>query len=198
MKIYTRRGDTGQTDLFDGSRVLKCELRVETYGTVDEANAVLGHCARLAQNPLQPRILRIQNQLFDVGADLATPTRETARTAKVPAVSLEHVAELEAWIDEADQQLPPLRSFILPGGSELACWLHIARTTVRRAERICIHLAQQQPVNPTIITYLNRLSDLLFTWSRLANHQAGTPDTPWTKAPPPNTPAPQASEPSQP
>lgn len=182
-RIYTRTGDDGTTGLVDGSRVPKSHLRVEAYGTLDEANAALGHCVRLAGEPTRARLLGIQSQLFTLGADLATPVREGERLSQIPAANERDIHELEGWIDESEAQLPPMRHFVLPGGCELASWLHTARVTVRRAERLIVCLMEhERSVNPLVLVYANRLSDLLFSWCRLANQQAGVPDVPWIPA----------------
>lgn len=169
-RIYTRSGDQGQTALGNGQRVSKHHLRVEAYGTVDEANAllgvVLGHCADADRHAM---LTRIQNDLFDAGADLCTPRApdeaEGARLRMTPA----QTTRLEAEIDAMNEQLSPLNSFILPGGTPEAASLHLARTVVRRAERLCCALAEMETITPAVITYLNRLSDHLFVMARIAN-----------------------------
>jgi cob(I)alamin adenosyltransferase len=169
--IYTRRGDAGYTDLWGTTdrRVSKTDRRVEAYGTVDEANAVIGLArAYLGTNPLGDTLGRIQHRLFALGADLAT--RNPGRQHHLGP---EHVRELEAWIDELEQGLPPLRSFILPGGSVAAAALHQARTVVRRAERRVVALYAEEPGPPEHLAWLNRLSDLLFVMARAANRDAG-------------------------
>ncbi|MEX2601623.1 MAG: cob(I)yrinic acid a,c-diamide adenosyltransferase [Balneolaceae bacterium] len=177
MKIYTKTGDTGETSLYGGTRVPKNELRIEAYGTVDELNSLLGHC--LSHSPAD-RICgilnAIQQQLFRVGADLATP--EDAK-ARIERVDESVILELESHIDELQEQLPPLKHFILPGGSTTGATIHLARTVCRRAERIVVSCHSREPVNPMIITYLNRLSDLLFVMARYENQQQNEPETPW-------------------
>jgi cob(I)alamin adenosyltransferase len=174
MPIYTGTGDDGSTGLFGNVRVSKGHLRIQAYGTVDELNAMLG-LARTEPLPgaLGQRLGRIQDLLFQLGADLATKDR-----TEVPKVE-EAAGELEAWIDESEEQLPALHSFILPGGHRQAAMLHLARTTARRAERLVWTLSQQENVPKALGIYLNRLSDLLFSWARLCNQQAGVEDVPW-------------------
>lgn len=183
MKLYTRTGDTGETSLFDGTRVPKDHLRVTAYGEVDELNSVLGWCVCAAgEGVLTPRLQMLQRELFTLGAELATPPGSRL-AGRVAPISGEHNLRLETWIDEATAQAQPLRHFILPGGAELAARLHIARTVCRRAERAVVALAHSSEVFPEIIIYLNRLSDLLFAWARLANQMAGVADVPWVAKP---------------
>ena len=165
-RIYTRTGDDGTTGLVDGSRVLKSEARIALIGTVDEANAVLGLAARAVTEP-DPRAMlgRIQNELFDLGADVATPEGSEG-ALRIIAPQIER---LEREIDAMNAALPPLTSFILPGGSEAASWLHLARTVVRRAERLAVATARVEGLNPHALAYLNRLSDHLFVMARLVN-----------------------------
>lgn len=191
MKLYTRRGDTGSTDLFGGQRVDKDALRVEAYGTVDELNAHLGlvdaACGEAPFAELRSVILELQSRLFEIGADLATPRKEEADDARktgesaeyVSRIAASHVDELERWIDHFCADLPEMRHFILPGGSELAARLHVARGVCRRAERVCVALSKREPVGSQVIIYLNRLSDLLFAMARAANSQANIDDVPW-------------------
>jgi cob(I)alamin adenosyltransferase len=185
MRIYTRTGDRGETGLFGGQRVGKDDIRVEAYGEVDELNAMLGLLAveleREGDEEPLARLRRLQTDLFSLGAHLATPAPEDGgrETGHLPALPLERIPEMEAWIDAADEELEPLKAFILPGGSEAAARLHLARTVCRRAERRVIALARGARVDEGIVVYLNRLSDLLFTLARLANHRAGRPDVPW-------------------
>lgn len=180
MKIYTRRGDGGETDLFGGERVHKDALRVEAYGEVDELNAAVGAAAAANDEADVASLLsRIQSTLFDVGASLATPEAEHRVKANVPQVSDEDVAELEAHIDRFEGELEPLKSFVLPGGTAAAAAFHVARAVCRRAERRTVSLHAAEPVELAVLRYLNRLSDLLFTLARLANARAGCPDVPW-------------------
>lgn len=178
MKIYTRTGDSGETSLFSGGRVPKHHLRVEAYGTVDELNSVLGLVRAL--NPhadTDAWLNRVQHQLFNLGADLATP--DDARSSHVVRVTQAEVAWLEQTIDSMTAALPPLRHFILPGGTPAAAQIHIARTVCRRAERLTAHLAEQERISPQVLPYLNRLSDFLFTLARWENMHAGISEEKW-------------------
>src|SRR5215471_19239696 len=168
-RVYTKSGDAGETSLVDGSRVSKADLRVAAYGDVDELNSLLG-IARidLADTQLDSALGKIQNELFIVGADLASPL-----SVQVPRVSEDHVAELEQLIDLLLEELEPLREFILPGGAQLGATLHLARTVARRAERSVVALGAQSGINEQALIYLNRLSDLLFVMARVANRRAG-------------------------
>ena len=182
MRIYTRTGDQGETGLFGGQRVLKNHPRVAAYGEVDELNAVLGLCLACGSDPeLNALLERIQGELLALGADLATPLDEgeTVGSRRVPRVSEGMVAALEGLIDRWEEGVPPLRQFILPGGTAAGAHLHLARTVCRRAERAVITAAGKETLNPETIVYLNRLSDLLFTLARAANHRAGERETPW-------------------
>ncbi len=184
MKIYTRTGDAGQTSLRWGERVAKDALRVEAYGTVDEANAFIGMAlaqlpAGAAQLPaeagqLQAMLTRIQRELFDVGADLAVPPNK--EKGEQPKVQPAMVDALEHDIDALEAGLDPLRTFILPGGTSAAAALHTARTVCRRAERRVVTLMGSEPVDPVLLKYLNRLSDFLFVAARAANKAAGAED----------------------
>ena len=177
-RIYTRGGDAGETSLGDGSRVSKTDLRIAAYGTVDELNAALG--AVVAAGPsdeYRPWLERIQNDLFDLGADLSVPAGDPGRRLRVDP---EQVAWLEGLCDRVNAHLEPLRSFVLPGGSEVASRLHVARTVCRRAERLAVELAAQVEVTPEALAYLNRLSDLLFILARGANAQEGVAEPLWT------------------
>ncbi len=186
MKLYTRTGDGGETGLFDGTRVAKSDARVDAYGDVDELNAVLG-VARAAgvdagdvvANPDIDEVLaQLQRDLFALGARLADPAERIAGRVTKASVSAEDVTRLETWIDRFDEELPPLRRFILPGGSTPGATLHLARTVCRRAERRIVGLGQGR-VDPVILTYINRLSDLLFVLARVANKRAGAGETEW-------------------
>lgn len=178
MKIYTRTGDDGSTSLFGGTRLRKDAARIEAYGAVDELNAVVG-LARAASRDaaLNAHLERIQNELFILGSDLATPFDE--KNAKPPRVADEHVAWMEPAIDAVEETLEPIRFFILPGGCETAARLHVCRTVCRRAERRVVELAAIETISPTDIRYLNRLSDFLFVLARYANRLEGVADTPW-------------------
>ena len=176
-RIYTRGGDAGETSLGDGARVPKNTLRVTAFGTVDEANAAIG-IAKLHADPAADEMLdRIQNDLFDLGADLCTPEggRRSAGALRIVAAQVEH---LEREIDAMNAGLMPLDSFILPGGSIAAAYLHLARTVTRRAERLVSELARTEPVNPEALKYLNRLSDHLFVLGRRVNN-GGARDVLW-------------------
>jgi cob(I)alamin adenosyltransferase len=181
MKIYTKTGDAGSTGLFGGGRVPKDDPRVEAYGSVDELNAFIG-LARAAE-PM-PRIdevlVPVQRDLFAIGALLATPDREKmAQHLEKARIDDARIRDLERAIDDADSELEPLRSFILPGGSPKAAALHVARTVCRRAERHVVRLQHDVELPPLAVIYLNRLSDLLFTLARLANRRGGTGEVTW-------------------
>jgi cob(I)alamin adenosyltransferase len=175
-RIYTRTGDAGETALGDGTRVRKDAPRVAAYGTVDELNAALGLARLHADEPQAETLARIQNDLFDLGADLCTPDLENDATAKHPRLRIvaDQVARLEAEIDAMNVRLAPLRSFVLPGGGPAAAHLHLARTICRRAERLAVTLAAAEPVNAEAVRYLNRLSDWLFVAGRIANDDGRT------------------------
>jgi cob(I)alamin adenosyltransferase len=186
--IYTRTGDQGDTGLFGGQRVRKDDLRVEAYGTVDELNAALGAaCAQTSDTEIASLLLHFQNDLFLLGADLATPENKDTQKGRgvIKRVEPDRVALLETWIDRFEAELPPLKQFILPGGHPLAAQLHLCRVVCRRAERRCVTLARAETdstghaINPEILRYLNRLSDLLFVLARTVNHRQGVADIPW-------------------
>jgi cob(I)alamin adenosyltransferase len=170
-RVVTRGGDGGETSLGDGTRVAKDALRVETYGTVDEANAVIGLLRLHTQGDpdADAMLARVQNDLFDVGADLCVPGEAGARLRLTPAPTRRLEAETEAM----NAGLAPLASFVLPGGTPAAAYAHLARTVVRRAERLAVHLARDEAVNPEVIRFLNRLSDHLFVLGRHLNGAAG-------------------------
>lgn len=178
-RIYTRTGDDGTTGLGDGTRLPKHHLRIACYGTVDELSAVLG--LALAQGlpaPYADWMQAIQNDLFDVGADLCVPGRDDDKLRIAP----DYTARLERWLDEANEDLPELKTFVLPGGSQAAAWMHMGRTVCRRAERLVSELATQagesEQLNPEVLKYLNRLSDLLFVLARALNDK-GAQDVLW-------------------
>lgn len=180
MKIYTRRGDRGETDLFGGERVSKDALRVEAYGAIDEANAMLG----LALSHSDHADLReiggeVQARLFDLGGYLAAPDARRREKGEVPEPEEADVLALERHIDALEQALEPLQSFILPGGAPAAAAFHGARTVCRRAERRCVALHRQEPLSEASLRYVNRLSDLLFVMARVENQRAGVADVPW-------------------
>jgi len=170
MKIYTGRGDEGMTDLRDMSRVSKTSPRIEAYGTVDELNSVVGRIRSSGYDDVDEKLAAVQNHLHIIQADFANPDTEDADS---PHVEAEHVEALEAWMDEFDDELEPLESFILPGGSDVGSKLHHARSVCRRAERRAVALAGDEPVNDAAVAYLNRLSDALFVWARVVNMREG-------------------------
>jgi cob(I)alamin adenosyltransferase len=185
-RVYTRQGDGGDTGLVGGQRVHKDSLRIEAYGTVDELNGFLG-LARATANQLaihEPRLailaailLRVQHELFNLGSILATLPEDVH--PRQPRVTDREIAQLETEMDAMNEDLPPLRSFVLPGGSRIDADLHLGRTVCRRAERVAIALSRVESVPPEAIRYLNRLSDSLFVWSRWAGHISGAPETLW-------------------
>ena len=177
MKIYTRTGDSGETSLFDGTRVPKSEARVSTYGEVDELNAFLGLArAATADAQLAAMLESIQRDLFALGSRLADPSHKIAGRVTKAVLTPEDIARLEGWIDTLESELPPLRRFILPGGAAAGAALHVARTVCRRAERAMVALGE---LEPELLVYVNRLSDLLFVMARAANHRAGAAEAEW-------------------
>ena len=181
MRIYTRTGDQGETGLFGGGRVPKSHPRVAAYGDVDELNSAIGVVRATDPREFADALLEsVQRDLFAIGGHLATPDPTKVAQALAKAeLSHERIGELETAIDEATDAVPPLTAFILPAGSSKAAALHLARTVCRRAERSIVRLSQESPVPDLFLEYLNRLSDLLFTLARLANHQFGDGDTTW-------------------
>ncbi|WP_136439871.1 cob(I)yrinic acid a,c-diamide adenosyltransferase [Pacificoceanicola onchidii] len=179
-KIYTRTGDKGDTALGNGNRVPKYDARVSAYGTSDELNACLGMARLHAEGETDAALGRIQNDLFDLGADLCSPDRDKDAEAEYPPLRMiaAQVERLEAEIDVMNKSLEPLRSFILPGGSALSAHLHLCRTVARRAERLAVELASVEDVNPDAVKYLNRLSDWFFVAARIANDD-GRADVLW-------------------
>jgi cob(I)alamin adenosyltransferase len=181
LKIYTKTGDEGDTALFGGGRVPKDHPRVAAYGDVDELNSALGVVRATSPTGFYDALLEaVQRDLFSIGGHLATP--DPARVAKAlekADLSPERVIEFERVMDDAEQELAPLRSFVLPAGTPKSAGLHLARTVCRRAERSVVHLAHNNEVPPLFIVYLNRLSDLLFTLARVANHREGVQDVTW-------------------
>jgi len=182
MKIYTKTGDKGQTSLFGGQRVWKDDLRINAYGTVDELNSVLGTAICEVQTKEQKEVIKsIQNDLFSLGSDLATPFDKVNHNFVVPRIDEKFAARLEELIDKYDKQLPELRNFILPGGSKGAALLHVARSVCRRAEREVIALSKHVDIGSHIVVYLNRLSDLLFVLARFENYMQKVDDVMWQK-----------------
>ena len=182
MKLYTRGGDTGETSLFGGARVRKDDPRIWAYGEVDELNAALGLAvAELPDEDSRARLRRVQSELFDIGAELATPEVDAraSRSRAIPRVEQDQVDALERWIDELEAEVAPLTNFILPGGSRAAAALHLARTICRRAERRVVAFGASVELSPTLVRYLNRLSDLLFALARAANARAGVAEPVW-------------------
>ena len=180
MKIYTRTGDEGETGLFGGGRVSKSDLRVEAYGSVDELNSVIGWAiTQQTDAATEIQLITIQSDLFVIGAHLATPSVTRGKRPQLPELPEARVADLEQAIDAMETTLPPLQSFIIPGGSAAGAALHHARTVCRRAERRTIALNAKEPLNTFIVVYLNRLSDFLFVAARYTNHLAGVSERPW-------------------
>lgn len=179
MKIYTKTGDAGETGLFGGARVSKASLRVDAYGQVDELNSAIGWARVQVPSPDVDSLLnRIQNELFEVGAELGS-TAESKQKSAIPSIEEGHVQALEQAIDQYEQGPPPLTTFVLPGGSETAARFHLARCICRRAERALVALDAEDELRGEILRYLNRLSDLLFVLARHSNHAAGVNDIPW-------------------
>lgn len=180
MKIYTKTGDDGTTGLFGGARVAKASERVEAYGTVDELNALLGVVRQRGVSTIaEVALSTIQPELFVLGAELATaPGKEDKLARSMPLLDADASARLERWIDQAEEGLPPLTSFVLPGGSESATYMHLARTVCRRAERRVL-VIDEPKARGELVIYLNRLSDLLFVLARRENHERGVADVPW-------------------
>ncbi len=199
MAIYTKTGDDGDTALFGGGRVPKNDRRVEAYGAVDELNSFVGLALTSltdvdadpdadggpdadADPGIRRGLLLIQNDLFALGANLATPERDDSRPRpRTPDVPVARVEAMERWIDRATEELPELREFILPGGTGAAAMLHVCRSVCRRAEREVVALGREETLDPGIVRYLNRLSDLFFVWARLENLRAGQADVPWSQ-----------------
>ena len=175
-KIYTRGGDSGETSLAGGKRVAKHNPRIEAYGTIDEANSFIGVARLYADVSTDSELKHIQNDMFDIGADLAKPQKKSEDNGL--RITLEHVEHIENQIDLYNQNLKPLKSFVLPGGSKASAFLHVARSIVRRAERVTTKLAEKEFVNAYIIIYLNRLSDYLFVMARFLNEK-GSSDVLW-------------------
>ena len=177
-KIYTKTGDNGQTALGNGQRVNKHSLRVNAYGTVDETNATVGLARQHSEGELDTQLAAIQNDLFDLGADLATPLNSVHKD-KVHRINDVHIQWLESQIDDIDGDNESMQNFVMPGGTKLAASLHLSRTIARRAERLVVALQRQDSINPLTLIYLNRASDLLFAMARAANRLQCVPDVPW-------------------
>ncbi len=172
MKLYTKSGDQGKTSILGKDRIDKDDIRIEAYGTIDELNSVVGLAISKVPNEIKDDLIKIQSLLFEIGSELASiKPRNT--------ISVEDITNLELLIDQAVEQTPELKSFILPGGSEGSSWLHLARTVTRRAERLIFTLSKSNEINPNIIPWINRLSDLFFAWSRLCNTLDGIKDVEW-------------------
>ncbi|MFT5724427.1 MAG: cob(I)alamin adenosyltransferase [Bacteroidia bacterium] len=179
MKVYTKKGDLGKTSILGQQNVDKDDLRIQAYGTVDELNSFIGHIScQTLDHELFSQLRKIQNTLFCVGSELAS-TPEVFKKLKLQAVDLSEITDLENWIDDQTKLLPELKSFVLPGGSLANTSAHIARTVCRRAERLCVTLDKQVDLRPEIITYLNRLSDYLFTLARSLTRLTGTEEVEW-------------------
>lgn len=186
LKIYTRKGDSGETSLCNGSRTFKDSLRVEAYGSVDEVNSYIGLCiVKLNQADVKHHLTKIQKDLFVLGSNLALPgvlNQEHINgtsSKNVPQITKEMIKNLENWIDKYDKELPPLHKFILSGGTEVAALLHMARTVCRKAERRVVSLKRHEEINKNVLIYMNRLSDYLFTAARLVSHRVGKEDMKW-------------------
>lgn len=180
MKIYTKTGDKGETGLFGGERVKKNSPRIEAYGTVDELNSFIGMALTEAvDSEVKKILLKIQNELFVVGSDLATPENEKNKKLKIKRVPDEFYIDAEKVIDEFENKLEPLKNFILPGGSKAGVMLHVCRTICRRAERRVVELKSMEDINNNIVIFLNRISDLLFVLARYENSISNIPDTKW-------------------
>ena len=178
-KIYTKSGDKGDTSLIGGKRVSKASRRIEAYGNIDEANAILGVInAVIRDEEVRTLLANIQNELFTLGSDLADPSYPD-NPYNIPRINEEMVKSIERMIDRYDEEIGEIRYFILPGGSKGGALLHLARTIIRRAERNIIRLADEEKINPMIIEYVNRLSDLLFILARVINKREGIEDIPW-------------------
>ena len=178
MKIYTRTGDAGETSLFSGDRARKDDPRVDAYGEIDELNAWLGFARASSLDPsIDAEVVALQRDLFALGAQLADPADKLAPRVTKAIVGDDHILRLEQLIDRLEEELPPLRRFILAGGTPAGAALHLARTVCRRAERRMVGLAP--PVDPVLLRYVNRLSDLLFVLARVVNHRSGVAETEW-------------------
>ncbi|MBI5020465.1 MAG: cob(I)yrinic acid a,c-diamide adenosyltransferase [Ignavibacteriales bacterium] len=179
MKIYTKTGDKGETSLFGGKRLPKDSLRIETYGTIDELNSLIGLSRSLNEHQeIELLLCDLQSELFVLGAELATPTG--VKNSSIKFLSTDNIIRFEKLIDDIEVRLPPLKNFILPGGNKCAAMLHYARTVCRRAERLLVRLTRDESVRDFPVIYLNRLSDFLFVIARLSNSLSNTPETKWS------------------
>lgn len=182
MKIYTKTGDEGTTGLFGGKRVSKDDLRIEAYGTIDELNGLLGLAvAKIVNKRIKKDIVLIQNELFNLGADLATPLDNNKIKISIPRISEIDIERIENLIDSYQKELPELRVFILPGGLESSSVLHLSRTVCRRAERRIVELSKSESIGDSVLKYINRLSDLLFVLARFENYSNNHPEVEWKK-----------------
>ena len=182
VKIYTKTGDKGKTSLFGGKRVDKNSPRIEAYGTVDELNTSLGVAASFVKvREIKSIIQKIQNELFNIGSELSNPQKIVRDTKSYIVLGKEKTLELESIIDQMDKKLPPLNQFIIPGGTNSASLIHLSRAVTRRAERRLVTLSKKESINKNILSYLNRLSDLLFVMSRYLNHEAKVKEKHWEK-----------------
>lgn len=180
MKIYTKRGDFGETAMFGGAKTQKSNIRIHAYGTVDELNSTIGMILSYSiSDEGKEMLMQVQNDLFVVGASLATPNPEKSR---IDEVGDKEIEQLERWIDKLEEDLPPLKSFILPGGSGAGSTLHFSRTVCRRAERETVALSEEEDISPKNVIYLNRLSDFLFVLARYENMKKDIKETPWISA----------------
>lgn len=178
MKVYTKKGDQGTTGLIGGTRILKSSLRIEAYGTTDELNSHVGLLRDTIQNEeLVEQLLEVQDRLFTLGSHLAADPVKSKMT--LPDITITDVEALEQWMDKMDEELEPMRFFVLPGGHQIVSFCHIARCVCRRAERIVVDLNQSEPVEPIILKYLNRLSDYLFVLSRKLTKDLNASEKPW-------------------
>lgn len=183
-KLYTRQGDQGETSLFGGERVPKDHLRVEAYGQLDHLSACIGLLVvSLPEGEMRDELRQVQNALFDMGAELATPPESRLQYKLPRVIEEEDWRRMERLLDEYDAQVPPLRTFVLPGGDETAARAHLARTACRTAERAVVRLAHDEEVRADLLVYLNRLSDFLFVCARLLNHRAGVEEVSWQQRP---------------
>ncbi len=179
-KLYTKTGDKGQTSLLGGSKVSKADLRIEAYGNVDELNSFIGYLKdhEEVENRLKQQLYWIQEHLFTIGSALATEAG--FKGFELPKITEAEVAQLEVWIDKFDQEVPPLKNFILPGGHPAVSWAHVCRTVCRRTERAIISLANSDEVEEVILQFMNRLSDYLFIFARAIGQQLNAPEIPWS------------------